>query len=433
MVDAKLELPSPMPFNTRIPFLKPYWDHKEFLQILKTFAGCFVAPHVIEDMVRRKFDLRYAIAVNKGRTAAYLGMKALGLKDGKEIICPSFFCRTLTQAILQLGCVPVYADVDEDLNISPDSIRRCISKNTKAVIMTHMFGKLARIDDILKIAKEYNLFVIDNAAVAVGALHHGRYAGTFGDVGIISFNMSKQMNATGGGILLTDLEDVYEKVLRENLPSQSIKKQLLQIFYNTFYYYLKKYATPLIIFKRTLKMKSIPEFYRQQDRIPESLRGKTDIPEEFKGLEKSILFEELIPKKMNQFESSLAFIQLNKLDEIIQKNVKNARSLTKRIKEIKEIDAPQGDYPEHVFSYYTIIVKKGSRYDLASYLAKNGVETQWTFYPIHLQERFNGYRKDNLQVTEDLWQKVLSLPMGPYLSDHDIDYIADLLMEYFSR
>lgn len=431
MNNEKLELPTPMPFNLKIPLLKPYWNHKEFLRVFKSITGHHIETEVIENLVRTMFHSKYAIATNKGRTAGYLGMRALGLSEGDEIICPSFFCRTLTQAILQLGCIPVYADIDEDLNVSPESIRRCISKKVKAIIMPHMFGKLARIGEILKIAKEHNLFVLDDAAVAVGAIHDRKFAGTLGDIGIISFNIGKQMNATGGGILLTEQDRVYEFTLKERLSFRPREEQVKQIVYAIVYYYFKKYSAPLIAAKRILKTSSIPASYRKYDGIPEELKGNSRIPEEFRRLDRSILFNQIIPSEMNRVESLMAFVQLNKLDTINRKTVKNANLLSMYLQDIKEIDLPKGNYPEHVFSYYTIIVKKGSRYDLAKHLARKGIETQWTFYPLHLQERFSGYRADNLSLTEELWKKVLSLPVGPYLTEKDIKYLTDSIREYF--
>ena len=136
MDNEKIELPTSMPFNLRIPLLKPYWDHRELLQVFKSIMGYHIQTEVVEKLVRTMFHSKYAIATNKGRTAGYLGMKALGLREDDEVICPSFFCRTLTQAVLQLGCSPVYADIDEDFNISPKSIKRCISKKVKAIILS---------------------------------------------------------------------------------------------------------------------------------------------------------------------------------------------------------------------------------------------------------------------------------------------------------
>lgn len=428
----KVVLPPPMPFYLKIPFLKPYWDGKEFLRILPAMLGRGISPLRVADMAKDKFGVKYAVATDRARTACALGMSALDLKSGDEVICPSFFCRTLTQGILQLGCVPVYADVDMDFNINPESIKRCISTRTKAVIMVHMFGKLAKVDDILKIAKEHSLYVLDDAAIAAGAMHAGKYAGTFGDFGVISFNIGKQMNATGGGILLTNNDKVYGIINNKSLRKRSVKRQISQVFYAVFYYYFKKLSAPIIAAKRMFKTRSIPQMYGLIDRIPEELMGRTDLSGEFTMPQRSGLFGQLIPSKMSNTESSIAGEQLKKLDIINSKTVANSVLLSSCLKDVKEIVLPQGSYPENVFTYYTIILKEGDRYDLAEYLARKGIETQWTFYPLHLQEKFGVYRHDNLSNTEYLWKRVLSLPVGPYLSEKQIEYIAKCIKGYFS-
>lgn len=434
MVDEeRLELPSPMPFAVRIPLLKPWWGQMEVKQLFADFTNRKKGPGKVEELARAKFHSKYVTAINKGRTAAYLGMRALGVKEGDEIICPSFFCRTVTQAILQLGCKPVYADINEDLNISPRSVKRCISKTVKGVVMPHMFGKLARVDEIKKIAGEHNLFILDDAAVAAGAMHDGRFAGTLGDIGIISFNIGKQMNATGGGLLLTDNEDVHAFVSKEKLGSRSMEKQLNQIFYAAAYYYFKRYSAPLISAKRAFKTRTVPAYYRKNDGIPESLRKSNEIPEEFTRFDRSRLFNEIVPSRMSEIENSIAYAQLKKLDEINVKTAVSADYLSKYLEGLDEIILPQGIYPEHVFTYYTIIVKRASRYDLAEHLARKGIETQWTFYPLHLQEKFGRFRRDDLKLTDELWKKVLSLPVGPYLKEGDIRYIADAVKGFFAK
>lgn len=428
----RFQLPPPMPFYLKIPFLKPYWDGKEFLQILYAMLGRGVSPLRVADMAKERFGAKYAIATDRARTACALGMSALDLKAGDEVICPSFFCRTLTQGILQLGCVPVYADIDMDFNINPESIKRCISARTKAIIMAHMFGKLAKIDDILKIAKEHGLYVLDDAAVAAGAMHVGRHAGTFGDFGVISFNIGKQMNATGGGILLTNNDKVYGIIKNKSLRKRSVKKQISQVSYDIFYYYFKRLSAPVIAVKRMFKTRSIPQMYGLIDRIPEELMGRTDLSEEFTLPQRSGLFDQLIPSEMSITESSIAGEQLKKLDMINSSTIANSVLLSLCLKDAKEIALPQGSYPENVFTYYTIILKEGDRYDLSKYLAGKGIETQWTFYPLHLQEKFGIYRHDDMGNTEYLWKRVLSLPVGPYLSQKQIEYIGKCVKGYFS-
>ncbi|MFX0203831.1 MAG: DegT/DnrJ/EryC1/StrS family aminotransferase, partial [Candidatus Hodarchaeota archaeon] len=164
-----------------------------------------------------KFGVKYCIATDLGRQAITLALIAAGLKPGDGVVLPSLVCQSVLLPILRLGCVPQFADIGEDLNISPETVSRVIDEQTRAIIVPHLYGRAAQIERIADIAKRHGVTVIDDAAQALGAKRSGKYVGSFGDVGIFSFGPFKSIIATRGGALVTNNGKIYKKI-QERLP-----------------------------------------------------------------------------------------------------------------------------------------------------------------------------------------------------------------------
>ena len=134
-----------------------------------------------------------------------ISLNALGIKPGDEVIVPALTWITTASVISHYGAIPVIVDVEPDsLCISPEAIKRAISDKTKAIIMVHLYSSICKIDEIMKIAKDNNLFVIEDCAQAHGARYNNKHVGSFGDVGVFSFQQSKLLTAGEGGICITD-------------------------------------------------------------------------------------------------------------------------------------------------------------------------------------------------------------------------------------
>lgn len=144
-----------------------------------------------EKLVARKFFVNYGQAVSSGSAALWCALKAVGVKQGDEVIIPSFTFIATAEAVLHCGAIPVVVDVDDSFNMCPLSFKAAISSKTVAVVPVHMLGVSAKMDAILKIAKQNNLKVVEDAAQAVGGLYFGKYLGTLGDAGCFSFDAGK--------------------------------------------------------------------------------------------------------------------------------------------------------------------------------------------------------------------------------------------------
>jgi len=145
-----------------------------------------------------------------GTAADMISLAAAGIGAGDEVIVPPFSFIAPVETVLTVGAVPVFAEIDETLCLSPEGIRAAVTPRTRAVLLVHLFGSMARLDEILAVCREHDLILIEDAAPALGATYRGRKVGTFGKVGCFSFDYFKVITAGEGGAVITDDPAVYE-------------------------------------------------------------------------------------------------------------------------------------------------------------------------------------------------------------------------------
>lgn len=163
----------------------------------------------LEALFCKKFKVKNAVSFNSATTALHAAVVALEIGPGDEVIVTPYSMSASATCVLMNGAVPVFADIDErTFCLDPRSIREKITPRTKAILVVNLFGGPADLDEILKIAKEHNLKVIEDNAQAPGAKYKGRYTGTIGDVGVFSFNVHKTIQSGEGGVLVTN-NDLY--------------------------------------------------------------------------------------------------------------------------------------------------------------------------------------------------------------------------------
>ena len=162
-----------------------------------------------EEAFARYCGAKYALGVTSGSSALKVALTAMDVGPGDEVICPAFTFLATYEAVLEVGAIPVMADIDETLNLDPDDIERKITSYTKAVIPVHMCGAPARIDKIMAVAGKHNLLVLEDNAQGCGGSYQGKKLGTFGDMGIFSFDYYKTVTTGEGGMILTNNKDFY--------------------------------------------------------------------------------------------------------------------------------------------------------------------------------------------------------------------------------
>lgn len=153
----------------------------------------------------------YALGVTSGSAGLKVALIALDIGPGDEVICPAFTFMATYEAVLEVGAIPVMADIDETLNLDPDDIPNRITPRTKAVVPVHMCGAPARIDRIVEVARKHKLLVLEDTAQALGASFHGKKLGTFGDMGSFSFDHYKTITTGEGGMVITNDVDLFHR------------------------------------------------------------------------------------------------------------------------------------------------------------------------------------------------------------------------------
>ena len=163
----------------------------------------------LEKELSSKVDVGYAQAVSSGSTALKVALKAMGVKRGDEVITQSFTFVATVEAILELGAIPVIVDIDKTLNMSPQAFKDAITDKTKVVIPVHMLGVTAQMDEIVSIAKENNILILEDTAQGLGGKFEGKALGTIGDAGTYSFDGGKTVICGEGGMVVTNSEDIF--------------------------------------------------------------------------------------------------------------------------------------------------------------------------------------------------------------------------------
>jgi len=163
-----------------------------------------------EQEFARAHGVGYCHMCSSGTAADMISLASVGIGAGDEVIVPPFTFIAPVETVLALGAVPVFAEIDETLCLSPEGIRAAITPRTRAVLLVHLFGAMARLDEIVQVCREHGLILVEDAAPALGATYRGKRVGTFGKVGCFSFDFFKVITAGEGGAVITDDREVYE-------------------------------------------------------------------------------------------------------------------------------------------------------------------------------------------------------------------------------
>lgn len=329
-----------------------------------------------ESLVAQYIGSKYSVSVNSGTDALVISLRALGIKDGDEVITTPFTFFATVEAICMVGAKPVFIDIEEDsFNINPDLIEQAITDKTKAILPVHLFGLPANMDKIMQIANKYNLAIIEDNAQAFGARikigNEFKKTGSIGNSGAFSFFPTKNLGAYGdGGIITTNDEKVFEIASMLKNHGSKIKYYNEMLGYNS---RLDEIQAAIL----KVKIKYVDQFNKSRQQIAQ---------------------------RYNELLSDLQdFLQIPLYDSNLY---------------------------EHVFHQYSVIVKRGSRDDLRNFLKNQGVDTFVYYpYPIHklpLFEKFNY----SLPVAEKVSSSIVSLPIYHLMDLENVDYVVSKIKEW---
>jgi len=395
----------------------PYWDYREAFCIFKQLFNGNIKIQTeaanLEKKICSIFGVKYCITTDLARQAIVLALRAMGIKEGDGVILPSFVCHTVILPVLSLRCIPQFVDIGNNLNISPESVKKTTNSRTRAIIMPHLYGKITPADEVLEIAKNHNLFVIDDAAQAMGAMYNGQHVGTMGDVGIFSFGPFKGVMATRGGALVTNNKEIFQKIL--NMPIAENKS-------NSF----KRGIAALIKFKyRKLGYSLIKAHRSFQNPTPTT----------------KLNFSEMAPNRISTMDAAIAQIQLDKLHQIIERKKFLAKRLTELLSDCKFLHTPLQNNKDHVFVKFVIRLEDFKQTiqgktvvntaNLIKYLRRRGIEAEHVYPPLHLKEQFASYFTQHLSFTENVWKILVALPLNPDMSVSDLEFMTSCIKNFF--
>jgi len=339
------------------------------------------AVQVFQKNLENYLDVKHVIPCANGTDALQVSMMALNLKPGDEVITSSFTFIATAEVIALLKLTPVLVDVDPGtFNIDPGAIERAITPKTRAIVPVHLFGQAAPMEDIMEIARKYNLFVIEDNCQAIGsdyifADQSRKKAGTIGHIGCTSFFPSKNLGCYGdGGAIFTNDDDLAKQMRVVVNHGMTVR-----------YYH------------------------------------------DYVG----------VNSRLDSIQAAILNVKLAHLDEYAAKRRAVADFYDNAFADHPKLLTP-GRYRKstHVFHQYTLVIKNADRKDLIAYLGSKEIPAM-IYYPVplHMQKAYLDarYKPGDFPVTEHLCETVFSLPMHTELDQEQLDRITGTVLEFLNR
>lgn len=362
----------------KVPQLEPYVGKEELENLKKVIDKKWLTEGVFRkeflEIIKEFTKAKHAVLANNGTLALFLGLLSLGVGKGDEVIVPDFTFNASASSVAFTGAKPAFVDIDEgNLNIDVEKIEDAITENTKAIMPVHIYGQSTDMDPIIKLAKEYNLRIIEDAAETYGVFYKGKHTGTIGDVGIISFFADKTVTCGEGAVILTNDDELYDKLL----------------------------------------------YLRNQGRLESGSFMHPQLGMNF---------------RMTDLQCAVGVAQLKKFKEIEKKKIGNYRLYQSLLKDLEEVSfIEEVNYSN--FIPFRVPVRVENLDKLNQYLEDNGIQTRGFFYPLHRQPCFNylGYEENDFPVTNRVYSEGLCLPVFPGLKKEQIEYVCEKIKEFFRR
>ena len=327
----------------------------------------------LEEKIAEYCNVKYAIGVSSGSDAILLALMSIGINSEDEVITTPFTFFATAGSVSRLGAKPVFVDIDpKTYNINPHLIEKKITDKTKAIIPVHLYGQCADMDPILEIAKKYNLYVIEDAAQAIGATYKGKKAGSMGNIGCLSFFPTKNLGGYGdSGMMLTDNPEIAEKL------------SVLRVH------------------------GSKPKYYH-------SVIGCNS--------------------RLDAIQASILLAKFNHLDEWNEARRNNAGNYDSLFKDLNLITPFSESFNYHIYHQYVIKLNQG-RDQLRKSLQDAGIGTE-IYYPVplHLQKCYSDlkYKQGDLPASEEASENTVALPIYPELTKEQQDQVAEVIRDFLN-
>jgi len=389
--DSENKKLSPDPPKKFIPYGHQWLDDRDIAAVVDVLKSDWITQGdkvgEFERRVAEYCGAKYAVAVSSGTAALHAACAVAGITRGDEVITTPITFAATANAVVYCGGKPVFADIREDtLNIDPSEIRDRLTTMTKAILPVDFAGHPAALDEILSIAAEKNLIVIEDAAHALGAEYKGRRIGSIADMTILSFHPVKHITTGEGGMVLTSNPEFYEK---------------------------------LKIFRHHGIIRDIPD----------------------KGAWYYEIHHPGYNLRLTDFQCALGISQMNKLDSFIRRRREIATMYNRAFAEMREIITPvEKEDARAVYHIYVIKLAperlKTGRKGIFEALRKENIGVNVHYLPVHLHPYYRknlGYKEGDYPKAEAYYERAITLPLFPKMSDEDVNYVIGAVRKVITK
>ncbi|HLK03686.1 MAG TPA: DegT/DnrJ/EryC1/StrS family aminotransferase [Candidatus Acidoferrum sp.] len=328
-----------------------------------------------ESAIARYTNASHAVAVSSGTAALHLAIRALNLKEGDEVILPSFTFIAVANALAYERISPVFVDIDPvTLNLDPSKVEGAITPKTRAIIAVHTFGVPADLDALKSIAQRHSLFLIEDACEALGAEYAGERVGGLADVGVFAFYPNKQITTAEGGVLVTQSPELAALV-------------------------------------RSLRN-----------------HGRRDSADWLQHSEIGYNY------RLSELHAALGLAQMQRVDAILEGREEIARGYDERLAKSEALILPPLKLSGHRISWFVYVIRLVEKYPqsdrdgLIEKMAARGIACGRYFAPIHLQPPYRSPNRVPLPFTEHIGARTLALPFFNRITDAQLDEVCETLL-----
>ena len=366
----------------KVPQSMPHVGMEEYEAIKQCFETNWITEGPLAEEFSKKLcemtGTKYGVLAPNGTLGLILGLKALGIKPGDEVIVPDSTFFASATSVEFLGAKPVFVDVCEDLQINVEDCERALTEKTKAIMPVHLFGFTPDMGKVEQFAKKHNLLVIEDAAQGLGIKWNGKSCGSFGDIGSFSFFADKTLTTCEGGFVTTNNEEIYDNLL----------------------------------------------FLRNQGRKDRGTFIHPKIGYNF---------------RMTDIQCAIGLTQLKKFDSIVEKKNHIHKKYTEAFSDFEHVDIYQPPKEIDPFIPFRVILKtkNNEASQLMEHMRNNSVEPRMFFYPLHLQPAFANwlddprYDKKHFPVAEKSYDNGICLPSFVNITDEQINYTCEVIRNYY--
>lgn len=353
-------------------------DYQEiFKEIEKLIKSCdYTLGKVVNEFEEKICALtgaKYAIGVGSGTDAIFLSLKALGIKEGDEVITTPYTFFATIGAIVTAGAKPVFVDIKDDYNLNPELIEAAITEKTKAIVPVHWAGLCCEMDRIKEIAQKHNLKIVEDACHAINAKYYNQVPGTFGAAGCFSMHPLKNINVWGdGGFIITNSKEMHDKLVLLRNHGLINRDECAVWAYNS---------------------------------------------------------------RLDSLQAIVGNHLLEKVGQITNQRIENATFFDQGLSQIPQITIPYRD-PEIKQVFHIYVIRAERRDELQKFLVENGVDAKVHYpIPMHLQPAAEkwGYKKGDFPNAEKICDSVLSLPVHEFIAPKQREYIIEKIKEFYTK